>query len=122
MRPPGESSNDAEQAPQEEGAESRLLSPKEAALMQLELTAEGVNPFEYTGLKFEEPPMPTGKLHEAQYHMRFRYEEGIAQITRLLMRDGKLGKAQNVSHTIVFEIDNGPFSEESLGKRYMQSY
>lgn len=92
MRPPVESPSDA----QEGSAESRPLSPQEAALAHLELNSEGINSFEYTGLKFEEPPMPMAKLHEAQYHMRYRYEEGISQITKLLMRHGKLSKAQNV--------------------------
>lgn len=73
-------------------------TPQEIALQQLEMTAHGLDPFaKSTGYKFEEPPMPQGKLPMAQYHMRYRYEEGIAQLTRLLMRDGKLSKAQNVS-------------------------
>lgn len=77
----------------------RKPTPNEAAMQQLQLTAHGVNPFskKFTGLKFDEPPMPQAKLAEAQYHMRYRYEEGIQQITRLLMRDGKLSKAQTVS-------------------------
>lgn len=95
MRPPGESPSDA----QERGAKPRPLSPQEAALAHLELNSEGINSFEYTGLKFEEPAMPMAKLHEAQYHMRYRYEEGITQITKLLMRHGKLSKAQNVRTT-----------------------
>lgn len=76
----------------------RELTDKEKALQQLEMAAHGLDPFsEYTGLKFQEPPMPTDKLELAQYHMRHRYEEGISQLTRLLMRDGKLSKAQGVS-------------------------
>lgn len=67
--------------------------------MQLELTANGLNPFDrkFTGLKFEEPEIPQGKLHETLFHMKHRYDEGIDQLTRLLMRDGKLSKAQTVS-------------------------
>lgn len=78
----------------------RNPTPNEEARMQLELTANGVNPFDkkFTGLKFEEPEIPQGKLHETQFHMRHRYDEGIDQLTRLLMRDGKLSKAQNVSY------------------------
>lgn len=74
-------------------------------MMHLDLASQGINSFEETGLKFEEPPMPMAKLHEAQYHMRHRYEEGVSQLTRLLMRDGKLGKAQNVRKLSFLELD-----------------
>lgn len=74
----------------------RDLTDNERALQKLEMASYGMPP-EFTGYKFEEPPMPTDKLPLAQYHMRHRYEEGISQLTRLLMRDGKLSKAQNVS-------------------------
>lgn len=94
MRPPGEEPED--EGASKSDAEPRVVPPQEAALVHLELASQGINSFEYTGLKFEEPPMPMAKLHEAQYHMRYRYDEGIAQITRLLMRHGKLSKAQNV--------------------------
>lgn len=77
--------------------ELRAREAREEALRRLEMEAQGVKTFdEYTGLKFQEPPMPTAKLEHAQYHMRHRYEEGISQLTRLLMRDGKLSKAQGV--------------------------
>lgn len=78
----------------------RAPTPNESAVQQPQMAAHGLKPFkreEFTGLKFEEPPMPTDKLPRAQYHMRYRYDEGISQITKLLMRDGKLSKAQNVS-------------------------
>lgn len=83
----------------EEDVKMRALTPKEEARMQLELTASGLNPFDkkFTGLKFEEPEIPQGKLHETKFHMKHRYDEGIDQLTRLLMRDGKLSKAQSVS-------------------------
>ncbi|KAF3761802.1 hypothetical protein M406DRAFT_95072 [Cryphonectria parasitica EP155] len=75
----------------------RDLTANESAVEQLQMTAHGLDPFgmKYTGYKFEEPPMPKDKLPRAEYHMRYRYEEGISQITRLLMRDGKLSKAQS---------------------------
>lgn len=73
----------------------REPTPGEVALSQLELTALGLNPF--GGLKFGEPEIPQGKLHETKFHMQHRYEEGIIQLTKLLMRDGKLSKAQRVS-------------------------
>lgn len=81
----------------EEDVQMRVPTQRETALQQLQMAAHGVDPFEFTGYKFEEPPMPQDKLHLAQYHMRYRYEEGISQFTRLLMRHGKLSKAQNVS-------------------------
>ncbi|KAJ4415025.1 hypothetical protein N0V82_007607, partial [Gnomoniopsis sp. IMI 355080] len=79
----------------EEDVQMREPTEQETALQQLEMTAAGLDPFKFTGYKFEEPPMPQDKLPLAQYHMRHRYEEGISQLTRLLMRDGKLSKAQN---------------------------
>lgn len=77
----------------------REPTAKEAALSQLELTALGLNPFDkrLNGLKFGEAEIPQGKLHETKFHMKHRYEEGIIQLTKLLMRDGKLSKAQRVS-------------------------
>lgn len=77
----------------------REPTPEEQALSQLELTALGLNPFDkgLSGLKFGEPEIPMGKLHETKLHMKHRYEEGIIQLTKLLMRDGKLSKAQRVS-------------------------
>lgn len=74
----------------------REATPNEVALTQLELTALGLNTFDkgLSGLKFGEPDIPMGKLHETKFHMKHRYEEGIIQLTKLLMRDGKLSKAQ----------------------------
>lgn len=70
---------------------------EEQAILDLQMAAHGLDPQEYNGLKFEEPPMPQDKLPRAKYHMRYRYDEGVSQLTKLLMRHGKLGKAQNVS-------------------------
>jgi small subunit ribosomal protein S7 len=83
----------------EEDVQMREMTPKEQALTRLELTALGLNPFDkgLSGLKFGEPDIPMGKLHETKLHMQHRYEEGILQFTKLLMRDGKLSKAQRVS-------------------------
>lgn len=83
----------------------RQPTPEEIAHQQLQLTSVGVNPFDsrlsqFTGLKFEEPVVPVGKPEHTQFHMKHRYDEGIAQLTRLLMRHGKLSKAQNVSHPV----------------------
>lgn len=95
----------------------REPTPSEEALSQLELTSLGLNPFadkrligvkfeepeRRSGLKFGEPEIPLGKLHEAKFHMKHRYEEGITQMTKLLMRDGKLSKAQRVSVSTPFQ-------------------
>lgn len=120
MLPPGELSWDAqEEAPSTDGnTQSSRLSPQEAAIQHLELSSEGINSFEYTGLKFEDPPMPMAKLHEAHYHMRYRYDEGISQITRLLMRDGKLSKAQAVSH--IFLLVSGNSILDCRGKHHRE--
>lgn len=82
----------------------REQTPRETALSQLELTALGLNPFDkgLSGLKFGEPDIPMGKLHETKFHMKHRYEEGIIQLTKLLMRDGKLSKAQRVSGCLLY--------------------
>lgn len=91
----------------------REPTPKEQALSQLELTALGLNPFDkgLSGLKFGEPDIPLGKLHETKFHMKHRYEEGIIQLTKLLMRDGKLSKAQRVSDLLC----SGPGTRGSYG-------
>lgn len=92
-------------------------TPNEEAVQQLVMTARGFNPFnESTGLKFQEPPMPMDKLERAQYHMRYRYDEGISLLTRLLMRDGKLSKAQNVSHIAPSSGRDGPLRQHKLGR------
>jgi hypothetical protein len=82
----------------EEDVQMREPTPTEQALSQLELTALGLNPFDKSmrGLKFGVPDMPVGKLHETKFHMKYRYDEGTEQLTKLLMRHGKLSKAQNV--------------------------
>lgn len=102
MLRPGEASP-LEPAVSAAGQETaRELTPEELALHQLAMTSNGINAFDpeveqYAGLKFEPPVLPEGKLSETQFHLRHRYDEGIAQLTRLLMRHGKLSKAQNVS-------------------------
>lgn len=62
------------------------------ALGQLELVANGLDPFEEDspGHKFGLPALPV----PSRMHMKHRYEPVVAQITKLLMRDGKLSKAQ----------------------------
>lgn len=93
-----------------EDVKMRTPTAKEEARMQLELTANGLNPFDrkFTGLKFEEPEIPQGKLHETLFHMKHRYDEGIDQLTRLLMRDGKLSKAQTDMAMILNYLRTSP--------------
>ncbi|KAG8169944.1 hypothetical protein KVR01_000689 [Diaporthe batatas] len=90
----------------EEDVQMREPTPGELALSQLELTAIGLNPF--GGFKFGEPEVPVGKLHETKFHMKHRYEEGIIQLTKLLMRDGKLSKAQRDMAMILNYLRTSP--------------
>lgn len=96
MLRPGESGVQPQEEQEQKQAteDEQSLEPpaNEEAIHQLQQAA-----YSYTGLNFEPPPMPQDKLPRAKYHMRYRYDEGISQLTKLLMRDGKLGKAQNVS-------------------------
>ena len=64
-------------------------------LRQLQLASYGLNPFDpdLIGHKFGLPELPL----EKDNHLKYRYSPVIMQITRLLMRDGKLSKAQRVS-------------------------
>ena len=64
-------------------------------LRQLQLASYGLNPFDpdLLGHKFGLPELPL----EKDNHLKYRYSPVIMQITRLLMRDGKLSKAQRVS-------------------------
>ncbi|KAK4164556.1 ribosomal protein S7 domain-containing protein [Cladorrhinum sp. PSN259] len=62
------------------------------ALSQLEMVAYGLNPFnrEVEGHKFGLPELPL----PSNMHKNYRYDDIVAQVTRLLMKDGKLGQAQ----------------------------
>ncbi|CAN8097660.1 unnamed protein product [Discula destructiva] len=105
-QPPPSSST---QPIREEDVQMRELTQQETALQQLEMAAHGLDSFTpFTGYKFDEPPMPQGKMHTAQYHLRHRYDEGIAQLTRLLMRDGKLSKAQNDMARVLTYLRTSP--------------
>ncbi|KAL1865096.1 hypothetical protein VTK73DRAFT_5506 [Phialemonium thermophilum] len=71
---------------------SSSSSRNEEALKQLEMVAYGLNPYDpqVEGHKYGLPDLP---LH-SQAHMKHRYHPVVAQVTNLLMRDGKLSKAQ----------------------------
>ena len=57
--------------------------------------------FEDTGIEtqghtFGLPELPL----QSQLHMKHRYDPVVQQVTNLLMRDGKLSKAQRVSPSV----------------------
>ncbi len=64
------------------------------ALRQLDMMALGLNPFDVTvdGHKFGIPETPW----QEHMHLKDRYSPVLAQLTRLIMRHGKLSKAQRV--------------------------
>ncbi|KAM7202460.1 Ribosomal protein S7 domain containing protein [Rhypophila sp. PSN 637] len=66
--------------------------PNAAALHYLQLVAYGVDPRDpaIEGHKFGLPELPL----PSEKHVKHRYDPIIDQMTRLLMKDGKLGKAQ----------------------------
>jgi len=76
------------------------LTANERALQQLELAVYGVRPWNSRtqGHKFgvPEPPIMKDRNHKTRYHPI------VEQMTKLLMRDGKLAKAQRVGHVTVF--------------------
>lgn len=66
----------------------------EAALDQLRMIQYGINALDpaVEGHKYGLPELPL----PSQKHAKHRYDSVISQITRLLMEDGKLAKAQRV--------------------------
>lgn len=64
------------------------------ALDQLQMVAYGLNPFNpvEVGHKYGLPDLPI----PSKMHMKHRYDPVIVQMTKLLMQDGKLSKAQRV--------------------------
>lgn len=80
--------------------EEKPLTENEKALQQLELAVYGVQPWdpEIQGHKFgvPEPPAAKDRNHKTRYH------PVVEQMTKLLMRDGKLAKAQRVCHVAIF--------------------
>lgn len=84
-----------------EGQEGDVAESESAlnqlALDQLQLAAYGLNPFDTTlvGHKYGLPELPIPSDMRAKH----RYDPVVEQLTRLIMRDGKLSKAQRVSTT-----------------------
>ena len=75
---------------------SPAVTPSEnkLALSQLQKAAYGLDPFDpkVEGHKFGMPTLPI----PAQMNHKNRYDPVVTQMTKLLMRDGKLSKAQRV--------------------------
>jgi small subunit ribosomal protein S7 len=100
-----------QQNPKEEGAEKdkpaeRRLTENEIALNQLQQAAYGLNPFdpEVHGHKFGVPALP---IAPDMNHKR-RYDTVVEQITKLLMKDGKLAKAQRDMAMILNHLRSSP--------------
>lgn len=74
------------------------VSENEQALNYLQLVAYGVSPLDagIEGHKFGLPELPL----PSEKHVKHRYDPIVDQMTRLLMKDGKLGKAQRVGLSI----------------------
>lgn len=74
---------------------SSASNENEAALNQLRMIEYGLTPRDpaVEGHKYGLPELPI----PSEKHRKHRYSEVIEQVTRLLMRDGKLAKAQRVS-------------------------
>ncbi|KAK4100516.1 ribosomal protein S7 [Parathielavia hyrcaniae] len=88
-------------------ANEQPTSPEnEAALNQLRLIEYGLSPLDpaVEGHKYGLPelPLPTDK------HTKHRYDAVIQQITRLLMKDGKLAKAQRDMAMILNYLRTSP--------------
>lgn len=84
-------------APAPEAPENEVTytsEENEIALNQLRMIEYGLDPLDPSveGHKFGLPELP---LHP-QKNVKHRYDEVVSQVTRLLMRDGKLAKAQRV--------------------------
>ncbi|KAJ9151131.1 hypothetical protein NKR23_g3157 [Pleurostoma richardsiae] len=81
-------------------------TPKETALGQLELVANGLDPFDvnFAGHKFGIPSYQGN----AQFSHKNRYDPVVKQITNLLMREGKLSKAQRDMAMILNYLRSAP--------------
>ncbi|KAH6842806.1 ribosomal protein S7 domain-containing protein [Chaetomium sp. MPI-CAGE-AT-0009] len=78
----------------------------EKALNQLRLIEYGINPLDPSveGHKYGLPELPL----PSQKHAKHRYDSVISQVTRLLMEDGKLAKAQRDMAIILQYLRTSP--------------
>ncbi|KAK4201580.1 ribosomal protein S7 domain-containing protein [Triangularia verruculosa] len=76
------------------------------ALNRLEMVAYGLNPFdaEEEGHKYGLPSLPL----PSELHKDHRYDDVLGQVTRLLMKDGKLSKAQRDMAMILNYLRTSP--------------
>jgi len=93
-----------EDKPQKE--EEDGLSENQKAIRQLELAAYGLDTFdvEVHGHKFGVPPMPLAK----NLNHKRRYDTVVEQITKMLMKDGKLAKAQRDLAMVLNHLRSSP--------------
>lgn len=86
-----ENAGQGEQGIEKSEAETEL---NKLALDQLQMVAYGLNPFDpaQVGHKYGLPDLPI----PGDMRMKRRYDPVIVQMTRLIMKDGKLSKAQRV--------------------------
>ncbi|KAK3945617.1 ribosomal protein S7 domain-containing protein [Diplogelasinospora grovesii] len=89
-----------------EGQLETTSAENEAALSQLQMVAYGLNPFDVSveGHKYGLPELPI----PSEMHMKHRYNPVVDQITRLLMQDGKLSKAQRDMAIILNYLRTSP--------------
>ncbi|KAL2198003.1 ribosomal protein S7 domain-containing protein [Corynascus similis CBS 632.67] len=78
----------------------------EEALNQLKMIEYGLNPLDPSveGHKFGLPELPL----PSQKHAKHRYDSVVSQVTRLLMQDGKLAKAQRDMAIILNYLRTSP--------------
>jgi small subunit ribosomal protein S7 len=97
---PGSFTGGAKEEPARNSAEGQESAESESALNQLaldqlQLASYGLDPFDpaLVGHKYGLPELPIPSNMRAKH----RYDPVVEQMTRLIMRDGKLSKAQRVS-------------------------
>ncbi|KAK0628856.1 ribosomal protein S7 domain-containing protein [Bombardia bombarda] len=85
---------------------SSTSSENEQAIGQLQMLAYGLNPFDAAveGHKYGLPELPI----PSEMHMKHRYDPVVVQITKLLMWDGKLSKAQRDMALILNYLRTSP--------------
>ncbi|KAL2019893.1 hypothetical protein VTK56DRAFT_9068 [Thermocarpiscus australiensis] len=94
--------------PSAPGSEPDAYTSKEneVALSQLRLVEYGLNPLDPSveGHKYGLPELPL----PSQKHTKHRYDSVVTQVTRLLMRDGKLAKAHRDMAMILNYLRTSP--------------